>query len=268
MAPKADETTVWLPLTTLRFDPRVNRGVEASRVTEIAANFDPDAFGVAEVSERSDGSYVVIDAQHRISALLEMGWQDQRVECKVHRGLSVKAEAALALKLNNTKAWSPLEKFKKRIESGEKVAVAINDIVETCGYVIDGAPSDGHIACVAALETIYTGRRFAADQVQPKVLHDTLTIATEAWGRTKHAVSGHIVTALGQVLHQYGSQIERETMVAKLAAYPGGPGRLLGGARGLRDSKPWSVADCAASIIVDTYNRQRRVGKLPEWRRS
>lgn len=261
-------TTVWLPIAALRFDPRVNRVIEESRVESIASAFDPDAVGVAEVSEREDGTYVVIDAQHRILAMIKMGWGDQRIECKVHRGLSVKQEAALALLLNNTKAWTPLEKFKKRIEAGEKIAVAINDIVTTCGYVIDGAPTDGHIGCVAALETIYTGRRFAADKTQPKVLHDTLTIATDAWGRTKHSVQGHVVNGLGGVLHQYGSLIERETLVAKLAGYPGGPGRLIGAAKGLRDSKPWSVADCVSSIIVDAYNRQKRNGKLAEWRRS
>lgn len=265
---KRDDDILWLPVSQFRFDPRVNRPINQARVDEIKADFDPDAFGVVELSERDDGTYVVLDAQHRVQAVIEMGWTDQKVPCKVHRGLTVKQEAALFLKLNNTKRPTPLEKFQKRVSAGEPVATAINDIVEKHDLVIDGQPTDGHIAAVAALEAIYTGRRFAADRVQPKVLNETLAIVAEAWGRTRHSVQGHVLLGLGQVLHHYGSLIERETMVAKLAGYPGGPSRLIGSARGLREVKPWSVADCVSSIIVDTYNRQRRNGKLAEWRRS
>jgi hypothetical protein len=259
---------IWLPISQLRFDPRVNRPIDQAKVNEIKAEFDPDAFGVVEVSERKDGTYCVLDAQHRVQAVLEMGWIDQTVPCRVHKGLDVKREAALFLLLNNSRAPKPLVKFQKRIVAGEPIATAIAGILEKHHLVLDGQPTDGHIAAVAALESVYTGKRFAADQVQPKVLDLTLGIATEAWGTTRHAVQAHVISGLGSVIHQYGSLIERETMVAKLAAYQGGPSRLIGAARGLRELRPWSVADCVSSIIVDTYNRQRRTGKLAEWKRS
>ena len=54
-----------------------------------------------------------------------MGWADQRVECKVHRGLTIAQEAALFSKLNASLNLSPIEKFLKRVVAEDPVAVEV-----------------------------------------------------------------------------------------------------------------------------------------------
>lgn len=258
--------TVWLPVSVLRFDPRVNREINERHVEAIKDGFDPDAFGVIEVSERDDGTYVVLDGQHRVRAILDMGWADQQLECKVHRGLSVAKEANLFVKLNRTRNLLPIEKFLKRVTAGEPAAVAIEGIARQCGYLIDPNPKDGHLRAVVAAERIYRGDKFAADRCQPKALELTLRTIHTAWGASLAAVQGDVLLGIGWVILRYNGSIDADALASRLASMPAGPGRLLGNARGLREMKGGaSVADCVASIVVDAYNKQRRTGKLADW---
>src|SRR5215470_2943638 len=100
----------WLRISELHFDPRINRTVKPSRVKTIVGEFDSDALGIIFVSKRAEGDYLVVDGQHRILALKEMGWGDQRVQCKVYPNLSLAQEAARTLRLNNTHKWTGVER--------------------------------------------------------------------------------------------------------------------------------------------------------------
>lgn len=262
----ARETTTWLPVSLLRFDPQVNRDINDRNVTKICEGFDPDAFGVIEVSERPDGTYVVIDGQHRCKAIIDMGWADQRVECKVHRQLTIAQEAALFSKLNASLNLSPIEKFLKRVVAEDPVAVEVVRIAAKVGFIVDRQPRDGNIAAVVSLEKIYRGTKFSADRMQAKALEKTLLAVSQAWGHTYAAVHGDILLGVGWVVLRYNGALDVEALIPRLAAMPGGPARLLGNARGLREMKGGSsVADCIASIVVDSYNKGRRTNKLADW---
>jgi hypothetical protein len=103
---------VWLPIHQLRIDPTINRPLNRQRVHTIAEKFDPDAIGVLTVSVRPDGTYLLLDGQHRLAALRQAGWDgQQKVPCDLRHGLSQVQEVALFVKLNNTAKPKYIHRF-------------------------------------------------------------------------------------------------------------------------------------------------------------
>src|SRR4051794_33828172 len=88
----------------LTVDQRYQRALNARRVKKIANEFDPYSVGMLIVSDRGDGTKVVLDGQTRRAALVAMGWEDQMVPCYVYVGLSVEEEARIFRTLNQDRA--------------------------------------------------------------------------------------------------------------------------------------------------------------------
>lgn len=257
----------WLPVSELQFDERVNRPVNMARVAWIANNFNPEWVGVLTVSQRTNGrgtGYFVIDGQHRTRALLRMGWTDQRVPCHVRRDLAESDEAGLFVGLNTSAKPGAYQRFAKSVLAGDPEAVAIDKIVRSVGLRVNEQQGDGHVTAVATLEAIYRGGRRTGGE-DPHALLATLRIATNSWGKTAAAMNGQVLHGLGLVVRRYGSGIDHDDLEKKLGPYPGGPARLLGAARGLRDLRGGSVANCVAAVIVATYNKGRRTTGVTDW---
>lgn len=69
-------------------DGRYQRPVEEKRVARIVDNFDPRQIGALELSKRKNGTYGIIDGQHRLLALKAVG--RKKVQALVHEDLTVK----------------------------------------------------------------------------------------------------------------------------------------------------------------------------------
>lgn len=73
----AEQTFEILPLDRL-FLETYQRTLNPQKVKRIVREFDPSKLGVLMISERPDGRYAVIDGQHRMTALREMGYDAAR----------------------------------------------------------------------------------------------------------------------------------------------------------------------------------------------
>lgn len=259
------DTTEWLAISSLETDPRVNRPLSEARADRIAQELDPDYIGVLHVSERANGSRVIVDGQHRVAACRQLGWEDQKLECKVYRGLTLPQEAALFVHLNDFRRPTFFQSFLKRITAKDPDAVMIDEIVRGVGLKIDEQNIDGHISCVRTLERVFRGEKFNVRTRQPIILRKTLLIAKQAWGLTKEAMQGDILHGLGMVLLRYGKAIDEDHLHSKLAPVAGGPLGLLGKARTLRSIQGGTVAQNVAATIVSLYNKGKREHKLNEW---
>lgn len=263
--PSPSDVTEWLPIASLETDPAVNRPLSGPHVDRIAREFDPDYIGIIHVSER-DGSRVILDGQHRVAAARQLGWLDQKIECKVYRGLTFAQEAALFVHLNDFRRPTFYQSFLKRISAGDGDAVTIDEIVRGIGLRIEDQRLDGCISCVRALERIYRGEKFNVKSRQPIVLRRTLLLAKDSWGLTVEAFQGDIIHGLGLVLLRYGSKIDEKHLRSKLAPVEGGPLGILGRARTLRSFRGGTVARAVGEVIVDLYNKGKSANKLPEWK--
>jgi len=251
----------------LSCDPSVQRSLRQHFVQKIAANFDPDKIGVVTVNKRADGDLMIIDGQHRVAALVEMGWSDQLVDCNVYENLALHEEAALFVALNtrlNVQLW---DNFRIRVEAHDPDALAIYRIAEEVGFHPSNQSTDGTIAAISAMEKIYSGAGFRQIKAkQPDVLRDTLTIARETWGLTKDAANGMVLHGIGLVLLRYRLKVDKARLIDKLKPSPGGPLGLLGRARGLHASRGGTTAQCVAEIVVEIYNKGSRINTLEPWR--
>ena len=64
-------------------------------------NFDPAKLGVLVVSHRADGTYAVLDGQHRLAALRRLGYD--AANCIVLEGMTIRQEADYFRRQNENK---------------------------------------------------------------------------------------------------------------------------------------------------------------------
>jgi len=249
-----------LAVSTLMVDPNVQRGLDRNRVARIADELDLHAIGTITVSHRGNGSYHVIDGQHRVEAVKLAGGDAEKVDCRVFDELTVEEEARLFRLLNNTTKLQALDKFKVRVVEGEPTAVAISDVLAKHGWKVAGGSGDGCFSAVAAAERIWSR--------DPKAVDRTIHTITRAWGHEAIATNGFIVEGLGLVYARYADAIDDNSLADKLARYPGGPAKLIGSARGLRDAYRFTTPTAIADLVVEIYNANRRTKALPPWRAS
>jgi hypothetical protein len=247
-----------LAVSSLIVDPEVQRSLDVRRVEKIAADLSHDALGTITVSHRANGSYHIIDGQHRVSAVRLAEGDSGEVMCRVFQKLTVEEEAAMFRLLNATAKPGALDLFRIRVVEREEVAVHINDMLDRNGFRL-GLSTDGSVfAAVAAAERIY--------RQDPNALEWTLSTIVRAWGRDGAAADGRIVSGLGMVYIRYGTAVDPASMADKLARFAGGPAGLIGKSRGLRDIISGPVGSAVSEIIVETYNRSRKTRALPPWR--
>lgn len=242
----------------LTVDHSYQREAIPARIKAIAENIDLDGLGVLTVSRRKDGTNVIIDGQHRVEALRYHGFDEEwDVECRVYTGLTTEQEAALYRHLNNTRRITAWDEFKAGLVAGDVECLAIDAIVKANGLKVSSYAGDAKVMCVAALRNIH--KRYGGD-----ALGGALGMVTSAWGHTANAVEKDIVIGASIVCATFNGEIEKPSMVKKLAKTPGGPSGLLGRARGIREMQSAPISRIVAQQMVATYNKGRRTNLLDE----
>lgn len=258
-------TTMWLPLNMLFVDQTVQRPLDDRKAQRMADAMDLSLLGVVEVSEREDGSCHVMDAQHRIAALRLAGFTDEKIECRVHHGLTRAEEAARFIGLNTFTAPRAFDKFKVRIQAEDPVALGVDRILMEHGWrLVTGR--DGGFTAVAAAERVYTGQGSADKERGPRNFSDALGTVTEAWGRGPMAANQYIIGGLGLFYARYSDQVDKPSLVKRLAQFAGGPDNYIGKARGIRDWRGGGLPRCVAELTTEVYNKRRSTGQLETWR--
>jgi len=257
----------WIPLAAIHTDHRVNtRTYDPNWVEKkLKEGFDPNKIGVPIVSDRGNDTYVWIDGQNRGELMRRAGWGDQKIQCRVFRGLVEAQEAELFLGHNDNRQVKPLFKFIARVTAGDPDAVAINRIVENHGWKIEERSNSKSITAVVALDKVYQSDK-QADGSPGHALELTLRVVTEAWGYKSEAVDGRILAGIGAIFNRFGDSVDRAALVKKLAEYPAGASGVLGKARGMQQFQGGTVVHCVAEVIVTAYNARRRTNVLPDWR--
>lgn len=262
----AVETAIRMLRTdSLTVDHDVQRALNVPRVEEMAKTFREDALGVLAVSHRPDGSYHIVDGQHRWETCKSVG--RTHVQCKVYSGLSRQDEAALFRVLNNTRIVNALDRFRVRVVEGEVSAVDINGILEKSGWRVPSkasANTPGVVNSPVALEWVYCGAGIRQGR-QPTVFRQTVEVITAAWGYEPDAMRSDVVKGVGAFLTRYEGMLDLSKVVRMLQGYPGGPLKLQADASIMRSMRSSPAADSVAAILTGLYNKKKSVHRLPEW---
>jgi hypothetical protein len=246
----------WVPIPKMRISPTSQRELKQHRVDHLVAEFDLEQLGNPVVSER-EGAFYVLDGQHRIAALKDMGWGDQQIECWTYTGLSEAEEAERFLKLNDILTVDAFSKFRVGVSAGRDEETDIDRIVHAEKLVISRDRIAGAIMAVGTLRRIYI--RGGAD-----CLGRTLRIVRDAYGDP--GLDSVILDGIGLLCQRYNGELDEEVAVKKLAAASGGVNGLLGKAELLRRQTGNAKGHCVAAAAVEIINRSRGGGrKLPSW---
>lgn len=252
-------------LDNLMVDPQVQRAVDQAWVTrKLNEGFQRNGLGTVTVSSRTDGTYHIIDGQHRVELCRQFGY-GQPLNCLVYRGLSLSEEALMFLVLNNRRTVPPMDRFKVRVIQGDLAAVSINQALKDTEWRLQIAKSKGSFTAIAALEKVYTGygRRPSANI---GVVQAVMSVCAAAWDRDPNGARAEIITGLGLVLTRHGNRVNLDKLVTELAA-SGNPVALCGRARSLKEMTGGRVGDAMAAILITMLNKGKRGDKyrLPSW---
>lgn len=256
-------------------DHRVQRDhLKVSKLNKIRKNFNTSALGTLVVSRRPDGTYALLDGQHRWTVVLEECGDDFPLNCQVHTGLSLAHEAALFIDLNVQDAASPLDLHKARVTLGNPMAVAISEAVGRQGWQI--GVGKGSISAIKALESLYDAGENWYTGYGQKLVEKAIYIVTEAWGHDNpKAVSQYILKAVGVFVlaceqwaeaEQKGSDyMDWEGLAFSMATtFKGGPASWLATARGYADNRAsQTLQEAMCEELYRAYNKGRRERKLP-----
>jgi hypothetical protein len=245
----------WVPIEKMRVSPMAQRDLNPARVDHLAAHFDPEQIGHPVVSFR-DGHYWIIDGQHRIEALKEIGWGDQSVQCEVYEGLAEQDEAELFLVRNDVLAVPALDKFKVGVNADREAETDINRIVLAHELVVTRDKIPGAIAAVGTLQRVYK-------RAGGPVLGRTLRIVRDAYGDP--GLEAAVIDGIGHLCQRYNGDLNDSEAVSKLTKAHGGVNGLLGKAENIRRSTGNPKAHCVAAAAVEIINSGKGGKKLPSW---
>ncbi len=253
---KREAALRWVPLNLMRVSSLAQRNINDNRVEHLRVNFDPEDLGNLTVSLR-DNLYWIIDGQHRVEAMRQLGWGDQSIQCWVYEGLTEEEEADKFLSLNDSLLVPALPKFKVGVTAGRSDEVAVDQIVRSLDLVVSRDRIPGAIQAVGTLLRIY--RRAGGGP-----LRRTLLMIREAYG--DEGFEAPVIDGLGLLVDRYNGQLDDEAATQALRNAHGGVAGLLNRAEHLRRSTGNAKGHCVAAAAVDILNRSSsRTKKLPSW---
>lgn len=250
-----DARLKWIPIAKMKVNPLAQRQINQARVDHLAVEFDPEQIGTPTVNER-DGHFYIIDGQHRIEAMKQMGWGDQQVQCWCYTGLTEEDEAERFLKLNDTLAVLALPKFRAAVTAGRERECDIDRILRAQGLVISADKIPGAIGAVGTVTRLY-------DRAGGQVLARTGRIIRDAYGDP--GLEAAVIDGIGYLCQRYNGDLDDATAVVKLSTANGGVNGLLNRAQELRLTTGNAKGQCVAAAAVEIINRGRGGGKLRSW---
>lgn len=250
-----DARLKWVPVADMRVSPQAQRDLKQYRVDRIAAEFDPEEVGNPTVNHR-DGHWYVIDGQHRIEAMRQMGWGDQQIQCWTYDGLTEEQEAEKFLRLNDTLTVETFDRFKVAVRAGRADQTEIDRVVRAQQLCVSNQKVPGAIGSVATLERVWR-------RTDSPTLGRTLRIIRDAYGDP--GLEAAVIDGIGYLCGRYNGELEETTAVTKLSAAHGGVGGLLNKAAVIRNQTGQAKGQCVAAAAVEIINSGKGGKKLPGW---
>lgn len=269
----ADTRYERIPASKLHIDHRVQRDhINLTKLNKMRDEFNQLALGTLVVSERPDGTMVIIDGQHRWTLTRDLSGEDTELDCRVHTGLTLEDEARLFIDLNRQQAASALDLHKARCTQNEPVAKAITQAAADQGWGI--GMGQGRISAVKVLESIYYMGEDQWDGYGPTLISNTLFVLTQAWGMERpKVVSQSILRATAEFLlavemwmaeRDKQGHFSYEGLVdAMVKTFKGGPEGWINAEKTQAGGLGISVRAALRQSLHRAYNKCNRSGKLP-----
>lgn len=248
----------WIPLEKMKVSPLGQRDLNPARVDRLAATFDLEQLGTPTVNLR-DGHYYIVDGQHRVEALREIGWGDQQIQCWTYEGLSEQEEAEKFLQINDVLVVQAFDRFTKGVTAGRDDETEVDRVVRAQGLCVSRDKTAGAIRAPGTLMRVYK-------RTDSATLGRAVRIIRDAYGDGGFVVP--VIDGVGYLCARYNGDLDDKAAVAKLGNVHGGVNGLLGEAEKIRRQTGNAKGLCVAAAAVEIINRGRGGKKLPSWWKS
>lgn len=245
----------WVPIEKMRVSPVAQRELNQARVDRLAAEFDLEQLGMPTVNKRDEYFYI-IDGQHRVEALKQIGYGDQQIECQTYFGLTEEEEADRFDRLNDTLAVHAFDRFRVRITAGRKIETTIDRVVRDLGLCISRDQVPGAISAVGTVRRVYV-------RSDEHTLERSLRIIRDAYGDP--GLEAPVIDGIGLLCQRYNGELPEDEAIKKLSSAYGGVNALLGKAEELRRKTGNYKSHCVAAAAVEIINSGKGGKKLPSW---
>lgn len=202
-------------LAKIHIDHRYQRPLDVERVTRICKEFRTELCGPLLLNLRGNGEMYVIDGQHRLMALLELGYKvadAQLVEVSETEEARLFVEAQTRRKIP-----SAFELHRARVQEGSEVAVAIEKVLKDLGLAVSRSHTPRGIAAVG---TLYRVWRLGLPTKRPEEhLSITLKILRDAWDGEGAGFSGPLMLGVSLIVFANRTGIDVSNLAERLAPH-------------------------------------------------
>lgn len=229
------------------------RPVKPSDVNALIRRWDPAYLSPIEVSFR-DGSYNVINGQHRIEAMRKMnGGADVIAPCLIYTGLSYEQEAAMYYLLDKSVGRLKLSSaIKALLESGtDPTIIDIKQRIERAGFTWALDKPTGVTYEIKPVRAIINAYHLLGAPAFSRMLG----LMAGAWHGTQTSLAGDMISGMALFLKTYEKELDDYEVIRRLAAID--PAVIIQMAR--VDTPPLRYA----RLIRAKYNEWPSGEKLP-----
>lgn len=237
----------------LLVDLEYQRNLNYGRAKKIAKEFNPVGVGAILVHKRSDGSYVILDGQHRTAAMKILGFT--KIDCDVYEGMTPQEEALAFEYYQLGKPQNRLQRFKSSVAGGNETSIKIKNIVERLGHQIHSEITGDGIKSYATIEMIYKNSG-------ENGLIMVLSLINKIFPGEKNVVSKNMMHGMYLFLSAYLGKFDEKTLVRKLKLATANG--VLSQARILASANRCPEYKGVKMAITNIYNhgRQDKIGEI------
>ena len=242
------------------------RILNMKNVAGIVKNFDPAKLGVLVVSHREDGTYAVLDGQHRLTALRRLGYD--AANCIVLEGMTIQQEADYFRRQNENKQSLRInDTFNASLWAEDAESLRIKELMDKYGFRHGKSGQPMCICAIGALQRIL--RRFG-----DRTLELTLACIAATWPHDSTILRGEMLAGLGEFWRRYGEKLTVAQFEARMRKHL--PMEMYQEARRRTQGKTTpatafnkTIRFTMWAVYVSAYNKQLRrnpPNRLePEW---
>ncbi len=184
------------------------RELNNPRTQRIANDFDANKAGVLTVSRRDNGTYAVMDGQHRLCAMRKLGIT--KAHCIVVDKLTYEQEAKFFREqAKNTEVPNAMADYRAGLAEGNVHYLSIQAVLDKNGYKVGSKSDYKTITAVSALSRIISV--FGAD-----VFDLSLQYITSAWRGDPIALRREMLVGISEFVQRFGNVIELDIFVKRL----------------------------------------------------
>jgi len=233
-----------IPINLLKIAAYQKNRLNLARAKKISSEYDPIKIGVILVSFR-EGVYYIMDGQHRVVASKLKGIKD--MICEVVTGLSYEEEAKyFAEQKKNTKDLSTVIKFNALVESKEKIALDIKEIIESSGFEISESNGAGKVRCIAKIESIYA--KFGRE-----IFIELFDVLSKSWSTVSNSIPSSVFGGIAIFLKE-NKNIDKRHLINVLSKID----PLTIDREGKSDLTKHNNDDGARKSITTHYNKRAK----------